>query len=627
MAILSLIKKNPARILSLFLFCLISRFSLQAQSADNGHFITLEVTEASLSDILYSITEQTGIRFAYNPRLIQSEAGTSLSIYQENIERTLAILLPDSITYKKIGNHIILQQLKKEDLVGIEDSLSNDTGSNTEGNSTPGFQTEEVLLQTDRRIHSDFIEKNTSSNTGKDGNNCLDSIIEKKDEEMKHYIAALLMAGNMAAGNITAQDGSLSDTIASKKNANVAENTGIPRKTAQLTFVYPLGTGWIKSPEHIYTFSVNVIGGVTGGYAGIELGSVFNINMYGSRGLQLAGVFNLTGVSGSNAIYSNQVQMALGFNYNHLGKSVQFAGGVNVADTAYFQGASCINIARTSYVQLAAGLNLTKNGKVQLSSGINIAESSIFQLTAGLNLAQTTKAQLSAGMNIAQSSRFQMTGGMNITQRGKGQISAGMNIAGESNFQLTAGINITGKGGFQMAVINVRDTADGVSLGLLNIVKKGGVLEFGIEGSEFIHTSATFRSGTRRLYTYLSAGANFTDQFWSAGIGLGTSFLWKNRFGLNLELIHYSLYGKIFRQYFPSGAYYTSYNGMVQFRPVFHLEIARHFKLFLGPSANLLIQSSDYGQFADIAPYSIVENTSRYARLNFWVGVSGGFKF
>ena len=73
-----------------------------------------------------------------------------------------------------------------------------------------------------------------------------------------------------------------------------------------------------------------------------------------------------------------------------------------------------------------------------------------------------------------------------------------------------------------MGLINVRDTADGVSLGLINIVKKGGILEAGIEAGEFVHTAVTFRSGVQRLYSIISVGYNYIENFWSVGTGLGT---------------------------------------------------------------------------------------------------------
>ena len=92
-------------------------------------------------------------------------------------------------------------------------------------------------------------------------------------------------------------------------------------KPAQLTFFYPLGTGFVKSKEKCYHFSINILGGVTGYVKGFEAGGVFNINKYKVKGAQFAGLFN-------------------------IGKSVTFqAGGIyNVVKETKCQLAGIINV-------------------------------------------------------------------------------------------------------------------------------------------------------------------------------------------------------------------------------------------------------------------------------------------
>src|SRR5688572_7890491 len=55
-------------------------------------------------------------------------------------------------------------------------------------------------------------------------------------------------------------------------------------------------------------FSLNVLGGITGGIKGVELGTLFNINKKSMQGVQAAGWFNMTNGN------VNGIQMAGWFN-------------------------------------------------------------------------------------------------------------------------------------------------------------------------------------------------------------------------------------------------------------------------------------------------------------------------
>jgi hypothetical protein len=304
----------------------------------------------------------------------------------------------------------------------------------------------------------------------------------------------------------------------------IPENETQPQivcKTAQLTFIYPLGTGFVKSKEKCYHFSINILGGITGYVKGFEAGGLFNINKYEVKGVQLAGLFN-------------------------IGKSVTFQ---------------------------AAGI---------------------------YNVAKETKCQLAGIINIAQESRVQIGGILNITK----------------------------KGGFQMGLINVRDTADGVSLGLINIVKHGGILEAGIEAGEFVHTAATFRSGIPRLYSILSVGYNFKQHFWVTGNGWGTSFKLVGNLGLSLELTRTALYGNNISILEVIGFWR---NSLFQFKPILHYRFAKHFKMYAGPSLNLLLLDTRDGWLSSPLevkiPYKMYHRTFKNNTLDMWVGVVGGLKF
>jgi hypothetical protein len=186
-------------------------------------------------------------------------------------------------------------------------------------------------------------------------------------------------------------------------------------------------------------------------------------------------------------------------------------------------------------------------------------------------------------------------------------------------------VNVTKKGGFQLGLINVRDTADGVSLGLINIVKQGGMMEAGIEAGEFIHTSLTFRSGVQRLYTKISVGYNYTDDFLAVGAGLGTSFNLTEKLGLNLELTHTSLH---ITKISINEEYWKEFD---QFSPLLNYRFAKRFKVYVGPSLNLLIQNENDASDKIVqkvkTPYSMYSKTYKNSTYDMWIGVTGGLKY
>lgn len=534
---------------------LFSFSELRAQENKEIILVSLHVDNQSIISVLDEITDQTGIHFSYNPKIINEKMNVSLSVENENLEHLLSELLPDTVLYEKIGYHIVLYTENREEELGV----------------------------------AEHAEKKISpSDTGLVQNGCHITENIKNQNDMKNLIAAFLLTAFSMGDTLLAQDTLSTDTLSPLSQTQ--DTVAPPQKVAQLSFVTPLGTSWIHTPQTIFNLSFNIIGGVTGGVHGFEMATVFNINRYEVKGFQMAAGFNICGFDRQWEGSSRNMQLAAGFNYTRKGLSTQLAGGVNVADSGTFQG------------------------------------------SAGCNIATKASAQIAGGINLAKRSGFQMAGGVNVADTTGTQLAGGVNVAAKSSCQISI-VNVTKRGGFQLGIINVRDTADGVPFGLINVVKKGGVNEFGIEGSEFIHASFTYRSGVRKLYTIWSVGMGFSDLFIAAGAGLGSSVMWKNRIGLNFELAYHQLFelgGNVL--YDPDNQSYFDYSdydryvALVTFRPVLNIRIVDHFKIFLGPSLNLLVQEVEDNHFLD-PPYSFYTEQFTDVKFNFWVGFTGGFKF
>ena len=555
---------RPLFFVFLFFFAALLAYS---QSNPLEKRATLQVQNVPLEQVLDAITKQTGVRFSYNSQLINPKTKVTINAQNKTIKEILPKIVPSSISFKKVGEHIIfyMDNGKRNDTCLYSVSVAEDTTN---------------------------IVKDTLSLT--------------KEEEMKAQIAGLMLAVATASAPVAAQDTQKTDLVQNvkiqedgvkgiekiKEVEKIQEVEEIKCKAAQLTFFYPVGTGWVKSIEKCYYLSVNILGGVTGQTKGFEAGGLFNINKYGAKGAQFAGIFNLTAACNPE-IHSANAQFAGIFNHTQKGRSVQFAGIFNNGDVAYFQVGGILNIAKESGAQFAGIFNYGDTAYFQAAGIMNSAKKAICQMAGIANIAKESVCQMAGIANVAQKSVCQIAGIVNVTKEGR----------------------------FQMGLINVRDTADGVSLGLINIVKKGGILEAGIETGEFVHTALTFRSGVQRLYSILSVGYNYTEHFWVVSGGLGTSFKLVKNLNLNLELTHAGFNTRI-----------LDWASHTKFSPVLNYRFAKHFKIYAGPSLNLFIQSdwvkdSKPPRLIKV-PYSFYHwNLGNKRTLDMWIGIVGGIKF
>lgn len=583
------------RISATLIFFVFVLFVSKAENIGEKESLNINVRNIPLSEVFNSITEQTGIRFSYNPQLIDTKKNVSVEIRDKSLEETLSELLPSSVSVKRKGKYLILSSPKEE-----QSSIST-IFSNTPAEVNIEKNEEDTPLIFNES--SNNFKKISIPDTGIVLTGCHNNVNLKNEEEMKLHLAALAVLTATMTTQVSAQENE--QVQAENHGQEYTETEKGQSKPFQFSFIYPLGTDFVNSNENTYDISFNLIGGVTGRVNGFELATVFNMNKYSATGLQLAGAFNLAGYDFVSEDESNVVQLASAFNFVSSGTATQLAGGLNFTE----KGA----------LQAAAGANIGKEVNVQMSGGLNVAQKANFQAAAGLNVVQKANCQLAGGVNIAQKSNFQAAAGMNIAKETNCQLVGGMNIAGKSSCQIGV-LNITGKGGFQLGVVNVRDTADGVPIGLINIVKRGGLSDFGIETGDFIHTALTFRSGTYRFYTIFSGGWNFTNDMWSTGFGLGTGFRFTNWLGLNLELMYHNV--------FEVPHYDNSYNGLVQIRPMLDFRLARRFKIFAGPTANLLIQTRlDDNNYLKSPYKSLYNRQINDTMLDAWIGFTAGIRF
>ncbi len=184
-------------------------------------------------------------------------------------------------------------------------------------------------------------------------------------------------------------------------------------------------------------------------------------------------------------------------------------------------------------VQFAGITNATESVLgVQFGGIANICKEATGGRFAGIaNVSEHTKGAQFAGIaNISEKSEgVQFAGIANISQEVSGVSFSGV-------------LNRTGTlRGAQFGLVNVIDTIEsGVSIALVNIVKKGFYREWSLTFADYQNVGLNFKMGTQKFYMVLSAGANFVeDKLWVYGFGLGHRTPINQRFDFQPEIVAY----------------------------------------------------------------------------------------
>lgn len=364
----------------------------------------------------------------------------------------------------------------------------------------------------------------------------------------------------------------------------------------QVTFITPLGTNGIGSPQIVNNFSFNILAGVNGGVDGFELGGLLNINSYYVKGLQISGFGNITGGESD----AGQIAGFMNINGGKV-KGLQGSGFINIAGSA------------AKAVQVGGFTNISGSIKgVQLSGFGNIAgETDGLQASGFGNIAEKSEgAQISGFMNITGDMKgVQVAGFLNRTANVEGVQGSGfLNVA-----EKVKGVQISG-------FINICDTIDGIPIAPLSIVKRGGYRRFEFWGNETFFMNASFKIGLRHFYTVFTLGFKPVESDFNTGIGFGagTNIEFKKDKSIDIEAHSY-----IINRYFWED---WNYNQLNQLRVSFNYHIAEHFSIFAGPSFNILIADIiDYAD--DIAPSWAFTIADRKDSIRGWFGFNLGMKF
>lgn len=250
---------------------------------------------------------------------------------------------------------------------------------------------------------------------------------------------------------------------------NFAQTNPEKVKPLQISLAPSLGTNGLQPGSYSNRISFNLTSGYSAKNLLFEYATISNLNTSGTRGLQIAGLANITGGNALGGLSKKEVdqKMKSGFNSHLAGAQIsgltnivvdevfgfQLTGGVNLGKNAMF-GTQIAGISNIVYkfsfgVQLAGLWNVS----VESMDGVQVA-----------GLANTTEGGL-FGWQIGAYNHAGSTEGVNsFENKNPWGVQIGLfNFAGRMN-------------GFQIGLINRAKQSQGTQIGLINFYRRGKVV-------------------------------------------------------------------------------------------------------------------------------------------------------
>lgn len=183
--------------------------------------------------------------------------------------------------------------------------------------------------------------------------------------------------------------------------------------------------------------------------------------------------------------------------------------------------------------------------------------------------------------------------------------------------------------GLQIGLVNQVDTSEGVSIGLINIVRNGHY-RISFSANDAMNTNFSFQTGTSRFYSAIKAGLNInpSEKMYAFGMGIGREFFPRRMFSLVTEF-----------NYMITNTDGTWDGRWVRFEPSLNMKLGNGVEVFAGPVFNRYRQSGSYSRegyknLAHAPAYDEPEGgywgkppfIGAYPERN-WIGWQGGIAF
>lgn len=648
-----------------FLFFSLISQPLSAQYKLLEESITVHITDQSLEEVLDAISEAGEFFFSYNSNLLELDRQTTVHLNEISIKEALDQVIADSsISYKEIGNHIILNRIHQTSpAIPVVVAPSPRPASPVAAPKPVYLRGTIVDKETGRQLlHASVYDLITGEAAVSDENGTFRLKLPPSTTEARLSIKHRLYLAQTIELDVTkdrrievslqprtlqqVQPKSFflasSDTINPLKDVafvslfvddstlnQPASTSRLQTVLGQFSFLPRFGTqrlNWQKFNR----LSFNLLAGYSAGLKGIELGLLMNADRYGVAGLQVAGIGNAVGGNLAG------VQIAGVFNVNKESVyGAQIAGVNNWADSLTGVQISPVNNVlkgRMYGAQITGGVNVA-SGEVygaQLSGCINASGGKVqgWQVAGLANWGKELEgvqasglANFSTGNKEGKVQGAQVAGLFNIGQTLYGtQVSGLFNIStGDfQGAQISSLFNVAKKGrGIQIGLVNISDSLKGIPIGLLNIIRDGhNGIEYG--ASPTFPISLRLKTGNHRLYNIFAAGMrpNNGNMVWGYAYGLGTAIRIFKKSHIHGELLAWQVH--------QDERFITDLNLLTQFQMAYAVPIKNRFQVSLGPTLNFHLsqyKNPDTGEFlTELAPNTTLEGSSADFQGQFWMG-------
>lgn len=252
-------------------------------------------------------------------------------------------------------------------------------------------------------------------------------------------------------------------------------------RPVSITFFPLISTNGRDATRINSAFSLNILGGYQGRLTGVELGTVFNVELDDARGYQLAAGINVVSGSFCGVQQAGLINI-VGRDLYALQQSAMFSAVVGQLRGAQFAGGATITLGDGAGLQAAGGASFCGGWLrgLQINGGASISR-------------DLTGAQLAGGANITTGriDGLQLAGGLNYCSEFRGCQLGTVNITGQSR-------------GIQLGLVNIADDVD-VPIGLVSIIRLGQ-FHLNVWASEISVVNIGLKTGSRRIYSTVNLG-------------------------------------------------------------------------------------------------------------------------
>jgi hypothetical protein len=605
---------NTSRLLLITIFASIAFAGNGQQILSRS--VSLNVNRQRLDQVMEIISNKANFYFSYHSNIIKSDSLVSISVANRTVGYVLEQLLGDGFEFRESGNYLIIRRVPVTITIITNKAVSDEKMYTVSGyvlNDLTGMQIanasvyEKQLLVSSLTDEKGFFKLRLKSRSKKaaitvskefyeDTTVIIDpgfnqqvtiTLLPEEDNKTITIRPEDYFVPDSLRVRMETRDGMVEYTYVRADSSKV-EFTRMARfllssrqkmqtlnlkkfftsRPYQVSLIPGVSTNGKMSGQVITNFSLNILGGYTGGTNGIEIGGLFNIDKKNVRFLQAGGLVNIVGG-------------------NVLGLQAAGLNNTVLGSVTGLQAAGIYNFSRRDVIGFqAAGIH---NHVADSIKGIQVA---------GVSNYAHRKAH---GVQVA--------GVGNIANKEMN----GVQVAGLFNYAKKMK-------GVQIGLINISGESDGYSIGLINVVLKG-YHKLAFYSNEVLQVNAAFKTGSTKLYSMLFGGAQLreTEKAWSFGYGLGKEWRLGRTFSLNPELTG---------QYLYLGSWdYLNLLGRAQLH--LNIKLGKSFALFGGPafSAYYSDQALPVDGYKFQVPSPVRKTYDIDHKVTGWFGWNAGISF